>query len=46
MSKKRRIKKSRKKVERASKKLMKAKYRRKKAEEGDVFGALFGKPKK
>ena len=45
MNKKRRIKKSRKKVEKAHKKLLKAKHRRKKAETGDIFGALFSKPK-
>ena len=44
-SKKRRIKKSRKKSDKATKKLIIARYRRKKAEQGDVFGSLFGKPK-
>lgn len=45
MSKKRRIKKSRKKLEKASNRLRKESYRRKRAENGSTFEALFGKPK-
>ena len=45
MSKKRRIKKSRKRLKKSTKKLAKATYRRKQAEKGNTWEALFGKPK-